>query len=95
MLDSYEVGQRLIADDFADMSYFPSAKWDYAEVVAIDDDAVTLLYVDGATGNQEACIWTKGEMEEMLGWSVGDGDVFDEIDDRDDRIAIRTSLIGR
>lgn len=83
MIDAYEVGQRLTAEDFIDDIYFPSAKWDYAEVEAIDDDTVTLRYVDTGMKQEETEVWTRAEMEEMLGWNASkDDSVFDIIDER-------------
>lgn len=85
MIDAYEVGQRLTADDFADDIYLPSAKWDYAEVMDIDENTVTLHYVDVGMGTDDTQIWTRAEMEEMLGWSISrDDNVFDVIDERDE-----------
>lgn len=95
MIDAYEIGQRLTAEDFADDAYFPSARWDYAEVTDIRDDTVTLKYVDLNMGTEDLETWTRSEMEEMLGWNVsGDDNVFDVIDERSEPRGDAEELAG-
>lgn len=93
LLDSYEVGQKLVKGDFVSDYYFPWAKWDYAEVVDIRDNSVELKYVNIADAAEEVQTFTKEEVEEMLGWNLekeendlvddDDGDVSIEIEDPD------------
>lgn len=70
MLNSYEVGQKLVKGDFVSDYYFPWAKWDYAEVSDIQDGCVELTYVNVEDAVEETRVFTRGEMEGMLGWDV-------------------------
>ena len=70
MVESYEIGQKLFADDFISDIYFPSAKYDYAEVIDVQENFCTLKYVDLNTETEEIINWTRAEMEEILGWAV-------------------------
>lgn len=70
LLDSYEVGQKLVKGDFVSDYCFPWAKWDYAEVVDIRDNSVELKYVNVEDAVEEVQTFSKEEMEEMLGWNL-------------------------
>lgn len=72
MIDSYEEGQKLYAEDFIDDYYLPEGKYEYCEVESIDDDVVTLVY-HGAE-SEDTMTWTRAEMEHMLGWDLGSDD---------------------
>lgn len=73
MIDAYSEGQTLYADDFADDWCFPSAKWLYCTIDKIYDDIVTVTY-HGYNDEEETYDWTREQMEELLGWDVGDSD---------------------
>lgn len=86
MLESYEVGQKLTAEDFVSDLFFPSAKWDYAEVTEITDNTATLRYVNEEDQLEESVMWSKEEMAEMFGWNIEkDENVFDIVDEREDQ----------
>lgn len=72
MIDSYEVGQAILPEDFADEFYCPSAIYEGAVVKEIGDDAVTLEFVPlDETKFTDTVVVSRSEMEEMLGWEAG------------------------
>ena len=82
MIDAYEVGQKLTAEDFIDPFYFPPKKWEYAEVEEITDDTVTLHYYDFNDPQGELVkTYTRADMEEMLGWDLSADELTIDIED--------------
>ena len=67
MLEYYEVGQKLAQKDVVSDYYIP-VKWEYAEIVSIEDDLVELKFVDLNNEIEETQYFTKQEMSEALGW---------------------------
>lgn len=82
MIDAYEVGQKLTADDFIDPFYFPPMKWEYAEIEEITDDTVTLHYYDYNEPQGDLVkTYTRADMEEMLGWDLSADDKTIDVED--------------
>ena len=85
MIDAYEVGQKLTADDFISPLYFPPMKWEYAEVEEITDDTVTLHYYDyNEPQTDQIQTFSRADMAEMLGWDISADEVTDVIVDAPD-----------
>lgn len=72
MLESYEEGQKLLAEDFIDDYYMPEGKYQYCEIMDIGDDIVTVCY--HGQNADDIMEWTRAEMEHMLGWDLGADD---------------------
>ena len=68
ILDSYQVGDKLTEEDFANAYYMPAGAYQYVEIAEIDGDQVQLIYVDTMGSTTDSMWVSKAQMARMLGW---------------------------
>lgn len=78
MIESYEVGDKLLPEDFVSDYYMPMGAYQYCEVTDIDADKVQLTYVNEIGHTEDTMLVSKDQMARMLGWEddplLGAGD---------------------